>query len=742
MQKILVGLRLLIVAIYKARIDEFATIIQVLEGIIQMNSASPLLKFLKLSVVLMVLTTAFTANASFPFVFGGVNDKDPGVGKNIDSNSDNPHAMTIGGNDILYIGGDFLGENINFSANFSMNSSLVTSTLEDGDLEYSDDGFIAAYKANSDLQWVVAIQGRDSDRVWGIASDDTGNVYATGRFRSTGAGDMKLNRISTAGVVTPLATFSTADDGYKAFIMKLSPTGALIWFKVLDGNQAFSYSFGQSIDVDNSGNVYVGGGFSDDIDFDPSINGSTVIKSNNDEFDWKEDGFVLKLSATGELQWVKTLGGAQNDSVRRVVVDSANNVLYLAGRSESDFAGINLDGNIATLEFDSTPAAGLVDGSGTDSGDDFSFVQKLNAANGNLIWNKAFLADVSNDDSDNSISAIAVNFADGSLFVTGYFDDTVDFNPASNVSHSSSSQTGDEDLFFVKLDTNGNYLWHGVLGNPAGSDEGPDAIHFGNNKLYISGDYSGAALVGSGTAANIATWDSMIPHSNGGQDALMLQLDPVDGDFIWARNFGGTDYDTGDSFAQDSQNNVYFAGQFRNTIDLDPTVGVINFTAQDGVGTRGRDAFVVKLTENGGLIVPQTSQPPVAVAKAIYEYVQQNQWGKIDGAESYDLNGEAISFEWKQIAGPRLTILNSDDDELTFIAPFVTANVSVTVELVVSNSSFSSEPIQVTFTVGPDEKLVVAVNGEEVDSDGGSMGIFALSLLTLMAIRRKFKMTP
>ena len=215
MQKILVGLRLLIVAIYKARIDEFATIIQVLEGIIQMNSASPLLKFLKLSVVLMVLTTAFTANASFPFVFGGVNDKDPGVGKNIDSNSDNPHAMTIGGNDILYIGGDFLGENINFSANFSMNSSLVTSTLEDGDLEYSDDGFIAAYKANTELQWIVAVQGHGTDLVSAVTSDDSGNVYATGRFRNTIAGDMNLNRISTTGVVTPLGTYPTGNDQTK-----------------------------------------------------------------------------------------------------------------------------------------------------------------------------------------------------------------------------------------------------------------------------------------------------------------------------------------------------------------------------------------------------------------------------------------------------------------------------------------------------------------------------------------------
>ncbi|MCI2283597.1 hypothetical protein L3081_09585 [Colwellia sp. MSW7] len=699
-----------------------------------------LTKFLKISFLLLLLSTVFSANASYPFVFGGVNDKNPNIGVDIDSNSDNPECMAIGGNGFLYVGGDFIGDNINFSANFNVATSLVTSALNDTNSAYTDDGFIAAYNANTQLQWVVALQGAGTDKVSAITADDTGNTYVTGSFRSTHNSDMTVNRISTMGVVTPLGDYSTADNWTKAYIMKLSQTGALLWFKVLDGNAPNSDSKGQTIAIDKNQNVYVGGEFANVIDFDPSAN-ETVISSaqnglNDPEDPPGSDAFVMKLTGNGDFVWVKTLGGENNgDEVNQIVVDSANNVLYIGGTLSSDDGGVNMNGSVNTLEFTSTGAA---DGSGTDSGDDFSFVQKLDATNGNIIWSKAFLADAIDDESESSISSIAVNLGDGSVFVAGSFDSNIDFNPDPNTTNTSQSQGSNDDLFFVKLDTNGVYKWHGTLGNAntaEDTDEGIDAIHFGNNKLYISGDYNGAVQVGSGTAANIAVWANNIPASNGDQDALLLQLNPTDGSFIWARNFGGTAYDTGDSFAQDSSNNVYFAGQFKNTIDLDPSVEVLNKTTQEGNGINGRDAFVVKLSENGGLIT-NNSQPPIAQAQALWNYVQQGQWSMIDGSASYDLNGETLTFSWRQVKGPRLTMLDSEQNELTFIAPFVTDIVEIVIELVVKNGAYNSQPVLVTFNVGPGAAQEVGTVEIVDSSDGSSLSFIGIFLLMFMAIRR------
>jgi hypothetical protein len=692
---------------------------------------------LKISVFFILLTCAFSVSASFPFVFGGVNDEDPTLGVDIDSNSDNPQSMAVGGNGLLYIGGDFLGEDINFSANFSRNASLVTSALNSAGNEFTDDGFISAYKANTQLQWVVALQGNGSDSVVALTADDSGNVYATGSFRSSSAGAMKLNRISAKGVVTLLGDFSTADDWYKAYIMKLSPTGTLIWFMVLDGDETDSYSEGQAIAIDNNDNVYVAGDFADEIDFDPSGN-NTDISSNDGERSENGDAFILKLSENGSLIWVKTLGSENDgDIIDQILVDSVNNALYIGGTFSSDSDGVNTDGD-GILDFDSEDPAGATDDSGTHSGDNFGFVQKLQTTNGNLIWSKAFLAD-NEDGSVSAVSSIALNSDDSSLFIAGSFDGNIDFNPDLTTTNIGSSidGLGDEDLFFVKLDAAGNYVWHGVIGNQAkNTDEGIDDIHFGNDLLYISGDYSGVTLVGSGSAADIAVWTDNIPASNGDQDALLLQLNASDGSFVWARNFGGSDYDTGDSFAQDSANNIYFSGQFKNTIDLDPTIKVINATTKDGVGSGGRDAFVIKLSESGGLIT-QNSNPPIAKATVLTSYVQQNQWGKVDGSGSYDINGNTITFAWRQLAGPRLIILK-DNEELTFMTPFVTEITPIIIELIVSNGTLESSPILVTFDIGPDTAAEFDVVEIVETSDGGSFSFFSVFLLTLIALRRKF----
>lgn len=694
-------------------------------------------KFSKAVLTLVLLVSTFSASASYPFVFGGVNDDDPTLGLNIDSNSDNPETMAVGGNGYLYIGGDFLGADINFSANFTNNNSLVSSTIETQVNEYTDDAFIAAYKANTELQWVVSLQSADNSRVYAVTADDSGNVYATGYFNSTVQGSMQLNRISSNGVVTQLGSFSTTANHEMAFILKLSPSGSLTWFKILDGSGADSESAGRAIAIDDAENVYVGGEFRDEIDFDPNAN-STLISSNDGEDDDNSDAFVIKLSNSGSLLWVKTLGGENSgDQINDMAIDSANNALYIGGTLSSDSDGVNLDGDINTLEFDSESPAGATDNSGTESDYDFGFVQKIQTTDGNLVWSRVFLADDCVEDSNSSVSTITLNLADNSVFVAGNFDNLIDFDPSFTANRTNGS-SGDEDLFFVKLDASGNYLWHGVLGNQAGNtDEGIDAIHFGNDKLYISGDYSGVSIVGSGTAAGISTWANNIPASNGDQDALLLQLNASDGSFVWARNFGGTDYDTGDSFAQDSDNNVYFAGQFKNTIDLDPSVSVLNATTKDGIGSGGRDAFVVKLSESGGLITA-VSNPPVAIANAIFNYVQQNQWGKVEGADSYDLNGESLNFTWRQVEGPQLTIL-TDDEELTFVAPFVDELVRITVELVVSNATFKSQPIEVSFFVGPDSKAEFDLADIAEKSDGGALGYAVMFLLLLVAMRRGVK---
>lgn len=126
------------------------------------------------------------------------------------------------------------------------------------------------------------------------------------------------------------------------FIMKLSVTGEMVWIRQL--NDEFLSDFGSldttthdwllGVAVDSEGNVIATGYTSGDLG--ETSGGDTDI-------------FVVKLSADGDLQWIKQFGAttkpsggstAQGDNARSVAVDSEDNI-YIGGHSYSDFSEAN-----------------------------------------------------------------------------------------------------------------------------------------------------------------------------------------------------------------------------------------------------------------------------------------------------------------------------------------------------------------------------------------------------------------
>src|SRR5690606_19356246 len=83
------------------------------------------------------------------------------------------------------------------------------------------------------------------------------------------------------------------------------------------------------------------------------------------------------------------------------------------------------------------------------------FIQKLDS-NGNFIWVKSIGA------TNHEISrAITIDNL-GNPIVTGYFEDTVDFDPGAGVFNLTSA--GGDDVFLLKLDINGNFVWARAIG--------------------------------------------------------------------------------------------------------------------------------------------------------------------------------------------------------------------------------------------------------------------------------------
>lgn len=80
--------------------------------------------------------------------------------------------------------------------------------------------------------------------------------------------------------------------------------------------------------------------------------------------------------------------------------------------------------------------------------------------------------------------------------------------------------------------------------------------------------------------------------------ACLFLVKPLNAqDFEWAKSFGGTASDEGQSISIDALGNVYTTGSFQGTVDFDPGTGISNITSEGG-----NDIFVQKMDAEGKFI--------------------------------------------------------------------------------------------------------------------------------------------
>lgn len=123
--------------------------------------------------------------------------------------------------------------------------------------------------------------------------------------------------------------------GSDVFITKLNSSGELVWAKNIGNSEV--QNFGQCIDLDTLGNVYVSGGFSGTMDFDPSADLYNLTATDTQLF-------VAKYSSNGNFEWVKhievlsRIPQYQHDSRHYMAVDREG-AIYQTGyfRNTVDF---------------------------------------------------------------------------------------------------------------------------------------------------------------------------------------------------------------------------------------------------------------------------------------------------------------------------------------------------------------------------------------------------------------------
>lgn len=282
--------------------------------------------------------------------------------------------------------------------------------------------------------------------------------------------------------------------------------------------------------LDDSGHIYTVGSFSDTVDFDPGPGVANLISAGG------LDLFVLKLDSLGNFIWAVSMGGGGTSSANAVHVDDLGNI-YLTGA----FTG----------SMDIDPDPGSVQSLSSNGSFDV-FVIKLNSQ-GQLLWGHSFGAgSILDQGFDIDVDAA------GNVYATGVFESTVDFDPGSSTSNTTSN--GFTDAFLLKLDSNGSFVWVETFGNT-----GIDFCY------QVQADRQGGIYLGGGFGRTVDfdPGPGVVSRTSIQMDGFLLKLDTA-GSYQWVQTFGGSGNEVIQRMEVVPNSAIYTGGYYTGKADLDP----------------------------------------------------------------------------------------------------------------------------------------------------------------------------
>lgn len=311
------------------------------------------------------------------------------------------------------------------------------------------DVFVAEYASDGSPLWARSIGDTGYDYGASIAHDGVGNIYVTGDLHLTvfnlSSSKVFVSKFANDG--TPIWTTLSADYGNThlgdgictsptgetcitgeffgsltlgaftldagtaeatIYVAKLNSSGVPVWAQKAG---AGGYAFGQSVDMDPQGNVYVTGSYHGTM----AMGGLTLPGPGNASL----DVFVAKCaSADGTFQWATSGTGPGSDRAVGIRVDAEGNS-YINGAYDDSWAF-----GSTTLETN-----GGLDG----------YVAKLSPS-GIPLWAKDF-----GGPTGDFIGGLALSGTD--VFVTGGFQVAMQFDPGPTLT----GQAVVHDVFVAKL---------------------------------------------------------------------------------------------------------------------------------------------------------------------------------------------------------------------------------------------------------------------------------------------------
>jgi Secretion system C-terminal sorting domain/Beta-propeller repeat len=461
------------------------------------------------------------------------------------------------------------------SNNFNVQGQILTQSPDTNNFtnDYAD-AYIVKYDSNGNVLWRLKTIGLYAERILSVTTDKQGNIYAAGYYNDD---------------FVKFGTITLNDPGnfyWKAFLMKLSPSGTVLWVKkeiatigsfpniTANGFSITGISY-TSIKTDNSGNIIASGKLFAEY---ATIGTSTL--NNIPNLNSASGNLVfVKYDSNGNVVWAKTNTGGGFEESARIDVDINGNI-YAIGSSTSRILAF---GATSTIH----PGDTIMPS---------PFVLKMDS-NGNGLWLKRFggidASDFGKDikvDNTGNIYVCGDYRSSQIVFAGTTLNNNLPFGPTAR----------NPDLFIAKFNANGVEQWikgasiiTSGLSN-TNSTETANAISVDiNGCAYLSGTFNFPINLGGFTLNN-----SIPPTTSPRSDAFIAKYSDA-GNVVWVKTFGGPGNDEPRKIDFDINDNLLMTGFF-NGSSSGITFDTSTYIGHTGTNLFRNDAFLTKLNSSTG----------------------------------------------------------------------------------------------------------------------------------------------
>ncbi len=390
----------------------------------------------------------------------------------------------------------------------------------------SDGGTIVAGYTDSKDGDVATHSPRDYWDLWVLKLNACGVVQWEKSFGGTGYESARdIEQTTDGGYIVLGETNSTDGDviaGYGGtkdiWLIKLDASGNMQWQKRYGGN---GLDIGNRILINSDGNYLIAAS---------SSSNNADITGNHGTGGFT-DGILMKISATGVLQWSKCYGGTNNEEL--LDIEIINGKIFASGYANST------DGDIPPSQKNYDVWLLALD------------------QNGNKIFSKVY------GGSQNDVAYSMTKGTDGTLTLAGY---------TTSKDGDVSGAKGSQDYWVLNIDQGGKLKWQKVLG---GTDaDYANVILTDKDSSYIVGGISYSS-------------NGDITNANGDGDYWVVKLNSK-GNIVWKKNWGGSGNDHLRFIINKPLLNEYYLAGDSESDDED-------FNSQAGFGDA--DFGIIKLKE-------------------------------------------------------------------------------------------------------------------------------------------------